>query len=254
MIGLFDSGIGGLTVVRELLRHAPTASFVYLGDTARTPYGNKSADTVTRYSIENAKFLLDRGATSIVIACNSASAVATEALRKEYPNVPIFEVIAPAVEDALAVTKGRIGVIGTRATILSGAYERRLKERRGIDVTSIPCPMFVPLVEEGWLEDAETKRIGRRYLSPLRQAGVDTLILGCTHYPLLTPIIQRYMGGRVNLIDSGASVVKRLGDLLSDRHERGHQSFYLTDVSRRSEEIAASWLGRPITFEPVTLG
>lgn len=247
MIGLFDSGIGGLTVVRELLRQAPTEAFVYLGDTARTPYGNKSAETVTRYSLENTKFLLDHGATSIIIACNSASAVATDALRAAYPQIPIFEVITPAVEDALKGTKGRVGVIGTRATISSGSYERRLEAAK-VHVMSEACPLFVPLVEEGWLENAETKRIVRRYLSPIRNAQVDTLILGCTHYPLLAPIIQRYMGNKVRLIDSAASVVKRVLESLLERDTSG-QSFYLTDVSRRSEEIAASWLGRSVSFE-----
>jgi glutamate racemase len=252
MIGLFDSGIGGLTVVRELLRQKPDASFVYLGDTARTPYGHKSAETVTRYSIENAKFLLDHGATSIVIACNSASAVATEALRAAYPGVPVFKVVTPAVEDALKVTKGRIGVIGTRATIGSGTYAKRLAQKK-VEVLSVACPLFVPLVEEGWLDDSETKRIVRRYLSPLRTANIDTMILGCTHYPLLAPIIQRYMGKKATLIDSGASVV---GRLLSDpelRHGTGEQTFYLTDASKRSDEIAAKWLGRPVRFEPATL-
>ncbi|MEO5927221.1 MAG: glutamate racemase [Patescibacteria group bacterium] len=252
MIGLFDSGIGGLTVVRELLRQKPDASFIYLGDTARTPYGNKSAETVTRYSLEDAKFLLDHGATSIVIACNSASAVAADALRKAYPNVPVFEVISPAVEDALAVTKGRIGVIGTRATIGSGTYEKRLSEKK-VSVLSVSCPLFVPLVEEGWLDDGETKRIARRYLSPLRTANIDTMILGCTHYPLLAPIIQRYMGRGVKLIDSGASVVTRLLSSPDIRHGTGEQTFYLTDPSKRSEEIAAKWLGRSIRFETATL-
>lgn len=252
MIGLFDSGIGGLTVVRELLRQQPDASFVYLGDTARTPYGNKSPETVTRYSLENAKFLLDHGATSIVIACNSASAVAAEALRKAYPAVPVFEVIAPAVEDALAVTKGRIGVIGTRATIGSGTYAKRLAEKK-VEVLSVACPLFVPLVEEGWLDDAETKRIVRRYLSPLRTANIDAMILGCTHYPLLAPIIQRYMGKKVTLIDSGASVVSRLLASPDLRHGKGEQTFYLTDTSKRSEEIAAKWLGRPVRFVAATL-
>lgn len=252
MIGLFDSGIGGLTVVRELLRQKADASFVYLGDTARTPYGNKSAETVTRYSIENAKFLLDHGATSIVIACNSASAVATEALRAAYPGVPVFEVVTPAVEDALKVTKGRIGVIGTRATIGSGTYAKRLAQKK-VEVLSVACPLFVPLVEEGWLDDSETKRIVRRYLSPLRTANIDTMILGCTHYPLLAPIIQRYMGKKVTLIDSGASVVGRLFSDPKLRHGTGEQTFYLTDASKRSDEIAAKWLGRPVRFEPATL-
>jgi len=253
MIGLFDSGIGGLTVVRELLRQSPSASFAYLGDTARTPYGNKSAETVTRYSLENAKFLLDQGATSIVVACNSASAVATVALRNAYPNIPIFEVIGPAVQDALSVTKGNVGVIGTRATIASGAYETRLKTRPHTEVTALPCPLFVPLVEEGWLEDAETKRIARRYLSPMRQANVDTLILGCTHYPLLHPIIERYMGSQVKFVDSGASVVSQVLRELPGPVEEGKHAFYLTDVSRRSEEIAAAWLGRVVRFQSANL-
>jgi glutamate racemase len=252
MIGLFDSGIGGLTVVRELLRQAPSIPFVYLGDTARTPYGNKSAETVTRYAHECARFLLDHGATSIVIACNSASAVATDALRNAFPNVPIFEVISPAVEDARRSTRGRIGVIGTRATIASGSYAAQLASAH-VRVVSTACPLFVPLVEEGWLDDAETKRIVRRYLSPMRQAGVDTLILGCTHYPLLAPIIQRYMGNRVTLIDSGASVVSRVLASEAGVDSVGSQQFFLTDVSRRSEEIASAWLGRPVQFDRASM-
>ncbi len=258
MIGLFDSGIGGLTVVRELLRQAPDASFVYLGDTARTPYGNKSKETIERYSLENAAFLLSHGATSIVIACNTASALAVDALRKAYPAVPIFEVITPAVEDALAATHGRVGVIATRATIGSGIYQAKLKEARswkleagkgkqGLFIQAIACPLFVPLVEEGWLNDDETKRIARRYLSSLRQTHVDTLILGCTHYPLLAPIIQRFMGKQTMLVDSAASVIRRVlasGEI--DR--RGEQKYFLTDLSTRSTEIARTWLAREIVF------
>lgn len=253
MIGLFDSGIGGLTVVRELLRVAPTAPFVYLGDTARTPYGNKSFEAVSRYSLENAAFLIDKGAQIIVIACNSASAIAAEALRTAYPDIPIFEVITPAVEDAVSVTHGRVGVIGTRATIASGAYEKFLKEKGVGEVVSCACPLFVPLVEEGWLEDGETKRVARRYLSSLRQAQVETLIMGCTHYPLLESIIKRYMGNRVTLINSGVSVVSRLLPHLQSMPLDGRQSYYLTDLSTRSEEIARQWLGRSIQFERADL-
>jgi len=247
MIGLFDSGIGGLTVVRELLRQAPDASFVYLGDTARTPYGNKSPETVIRYALEDAEFLLKHGATSIVIACNSASAVATEALRRAHLSIPIFEVITPAVEAVCRLNVGRVGVIGTRATIASRAYESRLRER-GIEVIAKACPLFVPLVEEGWLTDVETKRIVKHYLSSIRQAQVDAMILGCTHYPLLSEIIQRFMGKQVRLIDSGAMVV---GELLRHVSQDGARSqrFFLTDLSARSEEIAAQWLARPVHFE-----
>lgn len=248
MIGLFDSGIGGLTVVRELLRQAPSASFVYLGDTARTPYGNKSKDTVERYAIEDAAFLLSHGATSMVIACNTASALAVDALRRAYPRTPIFEVITPAVEDALATSGKRIGVIGTRATIGSGIYQQKLTEAHpDISVTAQACPLLVPLVEEGWLEDGETKRIIKHYLSPLRNTNVDTLILGCTHYPLLANVIQRYMGNKTRIIDSAASVIRRViahGNV----DGLGKQFYFLTDLSSRSTEIAETWLGRKTSF------
>lgn len=247
MIGFFDSGIGGLTVVREYLRRFPGAPFIYLGDTARTPYGNKSPETVTRYAIEDVHFLLAHGATSIVIACNSASAVATETLKKQFPNIPIFDVISPAVEDALAVTKGRLGVIGTRATVASKAYQGRIK-----NIFAVACPLLVPLVEEGWLEDSETKRIVRRYLSSLRQKGIDTLIMGCTHYPLLVPIIERFMGKAVRLIDPAACVVSRLTPEMA-KGDPTKQRFFLTDLSTRSEEIARMWLERPIRFEQAEL-
>ncbi|MFZ2804088.1 MAG: glutamate racemase [Patescibacteria group bacterium] len=247
MIGLFDSGIGGLTVVRELLGRAPDASFVYLGDTARTPYGNKSSETVVRYALEDAAFLMSQGATSIVIACNSASAVATDALRREYPNILIFEVIKPAVEAACRQGTKRVGVIGTRATIASGSYEKLLRERN-VEVIAKACPLFVPLVEEGWLDEVETKRIAKHYLSSIRQADVDALILGCTHYPLLTPIIQRFMGKQVRLVDSGATVVDELLKNIQ-LEQSANQRYFLTDLSQRSEEIAKQWLGRPIRFE-----
>ena len=286
MIGIFDSGIGGLSVVRELLKRAPDASFVYLGDTARTPYGNKSPDTLKRYASEDVKFLLDHGAETIIIACNSASSAAGDALRESFLNVQIFDVIQPAVEEAIRVTKGRIGVIGTRATIASGAYERSIRKQPfvishlSLEIFSTACPLFVPLVEEGWLKDAETKRIVRRYLSPLRRERIDTLILGCTHYPLLAPLIQRYMGKRVRLIDSGAAVVSRtLEELRSNTvhtnipHDQNRpigrfwscgsgeedneltaQSYYMTDVSKQSNKIAESWLGRKVEFSLAKLG
>ena len=258
MIGIFDSGIGGLTVVRELLRQAPNASFVYLGDTARTPYGNKSKETIERYALEDAAFLISRGVTAIVIACNTASALAIDALRSHYHGFPIFDVIAPAVEDALAVTTGRIGVIGTRSTIGSGIYQKQLIARLAsgvahpLEIKTHACPLFVPLVEEGWLDDAETKRIIKHYLYPLRSQNVDTLILGCTHYPLLKPLIHRFMGRRVRLIDSATSVVQRMLVEIEIEHT-GSQVYYLTDVSPHSVEIARQWLGKKIQFEKATL-
>jgi glutamate racemase len=254
MIGLFDSGIGGLTVVRELLRSAPDAGFIYLGDTARTPYGNKSHDTIIEYALDDAAYLLNQGATSLVVACNTASAHALEALTKAYPNVLIADVIGPAVRKTLSVTQGRVGIIGTRATVGSGVYEKHLREERSeLNITSIACPLFVPLVEEGWLDDAETKRIVKHYLAPLRQMQVDTLILGCTHYPLLAPIIQRYMGNQVTLIDSGVSVV---GELLSASKDlaKGSQRYTVSDVSEHTTQIASRWLGKPVLFEKAVLG
>ncbi len=272
MIGIFDSGIGGLSVVRELLKRAPDTPFVYLGDSARSPYGNKSPETLKSYAGEDVKFLLDHGADAIIIACNSASSAAGESVRAEFPNTPIFDVIQPAVEEAVKITKCRIGVIGTRATITSGAYERSLREHpfvicnSSLEIFSIACPLFVPLVEEGWLSDAETKRIVRRYLSPLRHARVDTLILGCTHYPLLAPLIQRYMGNRVKLIDSGAAVVARVLEYQKTSESYSTQNlpigkfcvdgeasiitqrYFMTDVSNQSEKIAESWLGRKVEF------
>lgn len=253
MIGIFDSGIGGLTVVRELLRQAPNASFVYLGDTARTPYGNKSKETIERYALEDAAFLISHGVTAIVVACNTVSALAIDALRSRSDGFPIFDVITPAVEDALVVTKGRIGVIGTRSTIGSGIYQNRLKAAsKKVAMVVKACPLFVPLVEEGWLDDPETKRISKHYLYPLRSQNIDTLILGCTHYPLLKPIIQRFMGRHVRLIDSATSVVQRLLTEIEIEHT-GSQAYYFTDVSPHSVEIARQWIGRKIQFEKAAL-
>lgn len=254
MIGLFDSGIGGLTVVRELLRQAPDASFIYLGDTANLPYGNKSPDTIRSYARADAAFLVAQGVDSIVIACNTASAHAADLLRELHPSVPIFDVIVPAVEDALAVTRGRVGVIGTRGTIGSGIYQKKLSDaKKDIEVLAQACPLFVPLVEEGWLNDPETKRIVKRYLSPLRSRNVDTLILGCTHYPLLAPVIKRYMGNRVTLVDSAASVIRRVVNAGIERSADPVQRYFLTDVSPHSVQIAQTWLGRPIRFETAVL-
>ncbi len=253
MIGIFDSGIGGLSVVKELIRVRPDASFIYLGDTARTPYGNKSKETVQRYALEDAACLISRGVRVIVVACNTVSALALDSLRSRYSGFPIFDVITPAIEDALAVTQGRIGVIGTRSTISSGVYQNRLAAAsKAVNVIAQACPLFVPLVEEGWLDEAETKRIVKHYLYSLRAQNVDTLILGCTHYPLLAPLIQRFMGRHVNLIDSATSVVQRLISDIEIEHT-GIQSYYLTDISPHSVEIARHWVGRKIKFEPAAL-
>lgn len=249
MIGIFDSGIGGLTVVKELRRVAPDASFIYLGDTARHPYGSKSQETIVRYALEDASFLVAKGARAIVVACNTVSAVAMDALRATYPGFPLYDVITPVLDDALATTRGKVGVIGTRATIGSQIYQTRLSAaRKGLTVMAKACPLLVPLVEEGWLKDQETKRILKHYLYSMRISQIDTLILGCTHYKFLAPLIQRYMGRRVHLIDSASSVVRHLLSEIDIEH-RGDQRYFLTDVSPHWIEVATQWLGQRVAFE-----
>ena len=202
-IGVFDSGIGGLTVAQEVIRQLPQESLIYFGDTARVPYGPKSPDTVRRYSREIAGFLRDQGVKSIVIACNTATAHALAALRDEM-DMPVIGVVEPGARAAVAATKaGHIGVIGTVGTIKSGAYERAI---RAIDpdvvITVRACPLFVPLVEEGWTDHDATRLIAQEYLEPMLAAQIDTLVLGCTHYPLLKPLLHSVLGSSVRLIDS----------------------------------------------------
>lgn len=202
-VGVFDSGIGGLTVAHEVIKQLPHESVLYFGDTARVPYGPKSPDTVRRYSREIADFLRDQGVKSIVIACNTATAHALTALREQF-DMPVIGVVEPGARAAVAVTtRGRIGVIGTVGTIKSGAYERAI---RAIDsdvfIAARACPLFVPLVEEGWTDHDATRLVAREYLEPLIAADIDTLVLGCTHYPLLKPLLREVLGPDVRLIDS----------------------------------------------------
>ena len=214
-IGVFDSGIGGLTVVRELLRILPREPIVYLGDTARVPYGNKSRETVLKFSTENVLFLLHHDVKLVIIACHTASSFALPFLERHFKH-PILGVIEPGVEMALHSTgSGRIGVIGTNATIGSGAYLHAFA-RRGAKakVFQVPCPLFVPLVEEGCLSDPITEQAARRYLAPLKAARVDTLILGCTHYPLLKGIVSKVMGPKVRLVDSARQVALKAKEIL----------------------------------------
>ena len=214
-IGVFDSGIGGLTVVKALRSLLPSERIIYLGDTARVPYGSKSASTVERYSVEIAGMLMERDAKAIVVACNTASSIALPKL-EETCSVSIVGVIRPGAEAAVAGTRnGHIGVIGTRATVRSGAYEKTLHDLdKSLKVTSRACPLLVPLIEEGWLDDSLTDRIIARYLEPLMEAGVDTLVLGCTHYPLLAPAIQRVVNGDVTLVDSARNCAAAVAQLL----------------------------------------
>src|SRR5437667_12590627 len=220
-IGVFDSGIGGLTVVKALRDLLPNEKIFYLGDTARVPYGGKSANTVERYSLEMPNIMVDEDVKAIVIACNSASAVALPKLEKTL-SVPVVGVIKPGAQAAINTTRNRhIGVIGTRATIKSGAYEKALRDLDpNVHVTSRACPLLVPLIEEGWLQDELTDRAITRYLEPFVQEGVDTLVLGCTHYPLLAPAIGRAFGSAITLVDSAKNCARAVQQLLDRENLR----------------------------------
>ncbi len=217
-IGVFDSGIGGLTVVKALHELLPNENIFYLGDTARVPYGGKSATTVERYSLEMTDMLADEDVKIIVIACNTASSLALPKLEKTL-SVPVIGVIKPGAEAAIAVTRNRhVGVIGTRATIKSSAYERALRSLNPkINISARACPLLVPLIEEGWLDDDLTDGVIARYLKPLVAEGIDTLVLGCTHYPLLNGAIARFLGDKVNLVDSADNCARAVKELLDQQ-------------------------------------
>lgn len=261
MIGIFDSGIGGLTVVKTLMEQLPGYDIIYFGDTARTPYGTKSPETVIGYALENTNFLLDRGAKIVVIACNTASSVATGSVIENF-DVPVFEVITPAVALSMETSKtGKIGVIGTRATVKSGIYETKIKKiQSDAKVHSVACPLLVPLVEEGWLKRPETAMIIKKYLHPLKVRQIDTLILGCTHYPLLKDKIQRKIGKRVKIIDSSiavAGVVKDFfenhPDVESQLGKNGRFKLMVSDVTDQFEKIARETLKRNVLLEHVKI-
>ena len=207
-IGVFDSGVGGLTVVEALERRLPGESIVYLGDTARLPYGSKSEETVTSYTRKNVAFLREQGVKAVVVACNTASALALPHLDLD---VPVWGVVGPGARRAAAATSGRVGILATESTVRSDAYGKALRELvPGVEVLSRACPLFVPLVEEGWHDDPVTEQVARRYLAPLLSARVDTLVLGCTHYPMLRPLLARVAGPAVTLVDSAASVAEEV--------------------------------------------
>ena len=244
-IGVFDSGIGGLTVAKALQELLPNERIFYLGDTARVPYGNKSADTVERYSIELASMLMRENAKAIVVACNTVSSVAIPKLRA-HVSVPVIGVIEPGAQAAVATTRNRhIGVIGTRATIRSGAYEKALHALDDdLRVSGCACPLFVPLIEEGLLDDEITDQMIARYLAPLSADGVDTLVLGCTHYPLLSAAIARSLGDKIQLVDSTKSCARAVEDLLDRQSlrasaaEKGNLLVALTDAADNFLRVA----------------
>ena len=248
-IGVFDSGIGGLTVVKALRDLLPREEIYYIGDTARVPYGSKSASTVERYSFEIARMLLAENAKAIVVACNSASAVALPRLQEKL-SVPLLGVIEPGAAAAAKATKtGRIGVIGTRATIKSCAYESALRQlNKDLEIIARPCPLLVPLIEEGWLRDDVTDRAIARYLTPLVDSGIDTLVLGCTHYPLLREAFARFLGSSVTLVDSAQNCARAVAELLNEKQiaashsSSGRLTVALTDKPDAFLDIARTCL------------
>jgi glutamate racemase len=261
-IGVFDSGMGGLTVVRELMSQLPNESIIYFGDTARVPYGPKSPDTVLRYSREITAFLKGEGVKALVVACNTATAHALPALRREF-DMPIVGVIEPGARAAAAVTKTkRVGVIGTAGTIKSRAYEKEIRKLLpDVEVTAQACALFVPLVEEGWLDSEVTRAVARNYLAPIVSAEVDTLVLGCTHYPLMKTVIGNVVGREVRLIDSAHETARQAGELLRERGlENGtpdgaRYRFIASDAPDTFLGLGERFLGSPIDrVETVTLG
>lgn len=251
-IGIFDSGIGGLTVVRALMRLLPRERLIYLGDTARTPYGNKSADVVRRYSIENTEFLIERRIKALVVACNTSSALAGATLREHF-DVPVVGVIEPGASAAVRATrKGKVGVIGTEATISSGEYTRALRRlRRDLEIYTRACPLFVPLAEEGWVDNNVATTTAQLYLSSLRHSGIDTLVLGCTHYPLLSAVIAATMGPQVTLVDSASATAEALRRTLDERgllrrRGTGGPSFFVTDAPERFIKVGSRFLGSSV--------
>jgi glutamate racemase len=261
-LGVFDSGIGGLTVARALFERLPHESVIYFGDTARVPYGPKSPDTVRRYAGEILTYLLERGVKALVVACNTISAHALDYLKERSP-VPLVGVIEPGARAAVQGTRtGKIGVIGTAGTIASGAYERAIRHLRPDAAVCVQaCPLFVPLVEEGWFDHAATEMIAREYLAPLERAGVDVLVLGCTHYPLLKPLLARVLGPTVTLVDSAeqtAAVVAEeitRGGLAAAPAAHPTHRFVVSDDEPHFRKVGARFLGEKLRhIEVVPLG
>ena len=242
-IGIFDSGLGGLTVLRELRKALPNEHFIYLGDTARTPYGAKSVSTIVRYSVECASFLSNFDVKLVVVACNTSSAAALSELDERFP-CPVIGTIGPAVRAAVAASRTkRFGVIGTQGTIASGAYDKALHlAAPGSFVSSLACPLFVPLVEQGMLDGEIVDKVIELYLAPLKSEGIDTLILGCTHYPLLTPRIQNFLGSSVKIIECSKAITEDVLETLSRggavASGPGQEDYYVTDEVSRFNHLA----------------
>jgi glutamate racemase len=249
-IGIFDSGVGGLTVLKEVVRTLPQEDTIYLGDTARVPYGTKSPETVIRYSRQIARYLYSRDIKLLVVACNTASAVALATLQKEFA-IPVVGVIEPGARAAAQVTRsGKVGVIGTAGTIASSAYTKAIKRiNPEIEVVTRACPLFVPLAEEGWVDNEVARMTARMYLGELRDQGVDTLVLGCTHYPILKGVIAEVMGPGVTLVDSAEETALTVAQILSGQGllrqegERGNHHYYVTDIPAGFIRVGNRFLG-----------
>jgi glutamate racemase len=258
-IGVFDSGIGGLTAVRELFRTLPSEGIIYFGDTARLPYGAKSRETVTRFSLEISAFLVRQNIKALLVACNTASSFALTTLIERL-DVPVVGVIEPAAATAVAKSPhGRIGVIGTLGTVASGAYPTAVERLApGAAVISRACPLFVPLVEEGWVDHPVTRQVAEEYLLELRNGRLESLILGCTHYPLLAPLLGDLMGAEVALIDSGAEAASAMAELLRERGQLASTGapahrFFLSDEPRTFARVAEAFLGGPLPAAPIVV-
>ena len=250
-IGIFDSGVGGLTLLKEVVRLLPDEDLLYVGDTARVPYGTKSPETVKRYAVESAGFLVQQGVKMLVVACNTASAVAISELASRF-QIPVVGVIEPGSRRAAALTKNRkVGVIGTDGTVKSRAYARAIKaENRAIEVFSTACPLFVPLAEEGWSDHQIAEIAAREYLAPLVAAGIDTLVLGCTHYPLLKKTLRTVLGDEIHLVDSAEETAKVVVETLLtvgvNQTGKGSNRFFVTDVPDRFNRVGSAFLGRTL--------
>lgn len=259
MVGIFDSGIGGLTVVREIKKRFPDKPIIYFGDTARVPWGNKSEKIVRQYSSEICDFLISKGCSKIVIACNTASALASEYLRKKYPEIIFVDVVNPTIEKIAKIKDDskpkplKVGVIGTKATIASKAYEEKIKKEGGeIKVLSQACPLFVPLVEENQIGTETTRRIVKEYLGCLKEEEIDVLILGCTHYPLLREKISLFLGRQTKIINSAAEAAKKIkSSNFNPANENRKDKYYFSDWTENHQELSEKILNKKIEVEIV---
>lgn len=261
MIGVFDSGLGGLTVLKEFLRVLPEYDYIYLGDNARAPYGNKSDEVIYGYTRQAVDFLFKQGCDLIIIACHTASSKALRKIQQEYlpekySDKKVLGVVVPVVEEALKLNRGeRLGIIGTTATINSGVYKKELKKlRNDLEIYDQACPLFVPLIEEGWAKKPEAKMILKKYLRPLKVKEIDTLILGCTHYPLLAKDMAKFMGKKVKVVNPAEAVAEKLKDYLN-RHAEIEKKlsknkklvFYTTDDINKFKDLGQKFLGQDLS-------